>query len=400
MAAFAWGLGLSSYFGEKRLTRAHASVRPRVVSVHTPDATSWNHSSDYHWDTIDQTVVNDMVAAGIKALTGKKDSADGWAQLVPHQTGQAVAIKVNFNNSWSCSSSNIMDAYPETVNAVIDGLMSIGIPANRIWIAEPSRVFPNRFIDQIRQPEVQFFSVFPSCSPKISATDYVSENSNDASSTTYPTGNYIRPAQVFVDADHLINIALVKGHDGAGVTLSLKNHFGSITFAGSDPDQARQQMHSWLYPGANPDPNKTILGDINNNPHIRGKTRLVIGDGLFGNPFDNTSEPVRWRIFDNKDPNILFFATDPVALDSVICDYINEERSQNGYSKATTGYLSHANAMGLGIHDHWLSYETKLYSLIDYLPIEGTDYEPDNNGNGGSASSRSLAPLIDLLLSD
>jgi len=370
------GMSLVGVSDRKIIGKANAQSVPRVVSVHDGNATNWDHMSGYHWDYIDQETVNDMVACGVMALTSSNSLSEAWRKLIPYEGGQFVVIKINLNNSMSCDPTNSMDAYPETVNAVIDGLSLIGVPFNNIWVADPSSVIPPRFINRISSQQVRFFSTRSLCTPNSYKTDYVRVDSPAATPTTYPAGDFVRPAQVFVDAHHLINIPLFKGHGGAGITLGMKNHYGSVTFNGNDQFSARQRMHSYLFQGVNPDPGKSILGDVCNNPHIRDKTRLIIGDGLFGNPSTNVSSPIRWKIFGNEDPNILFFGTDPIAADSVMCDYINEERTQIGLPAASRGCLLYGQNLGLGVHDHWDGFLTKIYSSIDYHPIENCDYQP------------------------
>jgi hypothetical protein len=107
------------------------------------------------------------------------------------------------------------------------------------------------------------------------------------------------------------------------------------------------------------------MADINNNPHIRDKTRLVIGEGLFGNPLNNWSSIEQWDIFGTDDPNILFFSVDPVAISSVMTDYIVAERGNQGHEA-----LHAAAALGLGVHEHWDSFANKQYSSIDYWVID------------------------------
>jgi len=313
-------------------SNALAQPKPRVVSVHDPNATYWDHVTGYHWEYIDQEVVNNMVARGVKALTGESTVSDAWSALIPYQPGDAVVIKVNFNNAGGCGDqNNNIDAYPEVVNAVIDGLISIGVPPNKIWITDPSRMVLNRFINGIDNPDVWFYDATGHyCSQNYSLTDYVAADSPDASPTTHPPGDVVRPAQVFVDAAHLINIPLLKGHGIGHMTLGMKNHYGSVTFSGADPNSERVRMHAYLEPEQNPDLQKSILGDVNDNPHIRDKTRLIIGDGLYGHPTTNWQSVSHWQIFNNDDPKIVFFGTDPIATDSVMCDYTNEEQIRLG----------------------------------------------------------------------
>ena len=98
-----------------------------------------------------------------------------------------------------------------------------------------------------------------------------------------PPNEKIRPSQVLVDADHLINIPILKSH-GSYVTLALKNHYGSIAFENYSLSTMHQFFNQGNYAGPLDLNKNNILADISNNPHIRDKTRLVIGDGIFGKP--------------------------------------------------------------------------------------------------------------------
>ena len=128
-------------------------------------------------------------------------------------------------------------------------------------------------------------------------------------------------------------------------------------------------MHDYFNAGGNPYgcdlETDNVLADINNNPNIRDKTRLVIGDGLFGNPYTNWQSVERWEIFGDDDPNILFFSTDPVAISSVMTDYLMAERGWQDHEHL------HAGAhLGLGIHEHWNNEIDKEYTSIEYIEID------------------------------
>jgi len=134
----------------------------------------------------------------------------------------------------------------------------------------------------------------------------------------------------------------------------------------------RSTMHQFFNQGGNTAgcllEINNILADINNNPHIRDKTRLVIGDGLFGNQHTNWRDTEIWSIFGDDDPNILFFGKDPVAISSVMTDYIMEERGWQDHE------MLHAGAyLGLGIHEHWDNYANKKYTSFDYITLDCDD---------------------------
>jgi len=91
-----------------------------------------------------------------------------------------------------------------------------------------------------------------------------------------PGGNppTIRISDSLINASYLINIPILKGHPLAGVTLGYKNHFGST----NNPSG----MHTYVdttYPQIN---QYNALVDLFSNPHIRHKTVLTIGDGIYG----------------------------------------------------------------------------------------------------------------------
>jgi hypothetical protein len=297
-------------------------------------------------------------------LTERTNTVDAWNDLIPYQPGEEVVIKLNFNNAGCSGYNNKIDGYPEPVNAVIDGLTSIGVPPGNIWIGDPSRILPARFTVRITNPDVQYYAVWYCGDPNYHPVEYVDSDSPDTSVAQCPAGEKIRPSTVFVDAEHLINIPLLKSH-GSYVTLALKNHYGSVIYRDNTLNSMHAYFNQWGNTGGCDLETENILADINNNPHIRDKTRLVIGDGLFGNPYTEGSSVERWDIFNNDDPNILFFSADPVAISSVMTDYIVAERGNQDHE-----HLHAAASLGLGVHEHWDSFENKHYSAIDYQIID------------------------------
>ena len=62
---------------------------------------------------------------------------------------------------------------------------------------------------------------------------------------------------------------------------------------------------------------------------------------------------------------MLFFSKDPVAVSSVMTDYIVAERGAQDHQQ-----LHAAHHIGLGVHDHWDNFSDKQYALIDYYHFE------------------------------
>jgi hypothetical protein len=158
-----------------------------------------------------------------------------------------------------------------------------------------------------------------------------------------------------VNADYLINMPIMKRHPIAGASLSFKNHFGTIR----DPDW----LHDYIdLDGASYRSDYSPYIELYQSPNIMGKTVLTIGDGLFAAKFFNQA-PVLWDSFGNQVPNSLFFSTDCVALDSIMCDLLDIEF---GVPAGTDDCLHLAGDAGLGVFergDPWGS----GYSQIDYV---------------------------------
>jgi len=324
---------------------APAPGNARVVHIHAPCATYWNGSSNYYYNYVDQSVVNDMVDRGVMALTGTSTRADAWRALIPNYSGGIVAIKVNFNNS---QLGNLINALIHPVNAAIRGLLDIGVPAQNIRIYDATRSIPDYFRNGCLYSGVQFY---------------------DRYSADFPVAvSFSRPgipaeylASAVVDAAYLINVPIMKGHSITGVTLGFKNHLGTI----NNP----LGLHEYVAPmwGQYYDPNYNPMVDIYLTSHIRNKTVLVLGDGLFASRDNTNSVPTRWTTFGNQFPNSLFFARDPVAADCVMYDLLAAEGCPYAWDEATD-YLRLAAAAGLGVYEHGNPWGSG-YSLIDYVKI-------------------------------
>ena len=137
-----------------------------------------------------------------------------------------------------------------------------------------------------------------------------------APSSGVPMPPATRLTDVLINARYLINMPIMKGHSPAGLSLAFKNHFGSIDYPGG--------LHDWVDYTAYPQAPYHVLVDLYRNPHIGAKTVLTIADGLFGSRLGG-AVPVLWSTFGNRAPNSLFFATDPVAVDCVMCDFLTAE---------------------------------------------------------------------------
>jgi hypothetical protein len=374
------------------LTIPHAMALPsphRVVSVHDANATHWTFPctgsgvcAEYYGDDayVDQTVVDNMVATGLKALTDETSLSGAWQKILPdYQAGEIIAIKVNFNDSIMGGGSSgyadndaYVDALPQIINSIVSGLAEMGVRQTDIWLYDASRYITDRFRARIAYEEIQYFDRHGN-GASVQATTFDSTDpaaTVDFSGTSYSGSHQV--ADILVEADYLINVPIMKRHGGAGITLALKNHLGSIDgfYSGG------HTMHKYFYlNGSEYQSNINPIVNINNNLHIRDKTVLIVGDALYGGWRSNNTPPERWDSFSDDSPNMLFFAGDPVAIDSVMFDYLDRE----GYvNPASEDILIVAAEAGLGVHERWNNDSDGQYQTIDYIQIEGAGSEiPD-----------------------
>jgi len=326
------------------------------VHIHSTGATSWDFGTDYYGNYVNQVVVDAMVDRGVMGLTGTSSVTQAWQALIPdYAPGEAIAIKVNFNNAYYiCGDVDLdIDALIHPVNAIVRGLKLMGVAEADIWVYDATRPIPDVFVTGCLYGGVQYFD--SRC-----RTEATFDNDDpDAVVHFSPPGGIPAPpdkkiTDVVVNATYLINIPIIKKHGGAGITLAFKNHLGTI------------HRPSDLHGSIVTESGYSSMVDLYLNPHVRYKTKLVVGDGLFGNRRDNCSKPEPWTTFGGGAPNSLFFAVDPVAVDCVMCDLLEEEAGIRGDSD---WYLQAAEEAGLGTYergDPWGS----GYSQIDYEYIE------------------------------
>lgn len=342
--------------------RSAADPSPRVVHVYSPRATHWDFSKTWFGDYVDQAVVDEMVDLGVTQLTGTNSREAAWRALLPdYEPGQRVAIKVNFNNAATTDDhDNFIDALVEPVNAVIRGLVEIGVPPEDIWVYDAIRAIPDRFRNRCAFPGVQFSGGQAGPNPLgFNVLEFVTFDP--------PPGieapGVQRISNALAWAHYVINMPIMKKHFYAGVTLSFKNHFGSIHDCAA--------LHDYVFLESDVfTPDYSPLVDIYRNKHFGPKTVLVVGDGLFGSQIGELATPKPWVTFGNDAPNSLFFSRDPVAIDCVMYDFIAAETD---VPPGADVYLALAAQAGLGVFEHRDPAATdrrEWYRSIEYVYLD------------------------------
>ncbi|KYK34661.1 MAG: hypothetical protein AYK22_05070 [Thermoplasmatales archaeon SG8-52-3] len=371
----------------------------RVVWVWNPDATE-EDLKGYWWlkQNNNQLVIDQMVSEGIKNLAGTDSEEEAWEILFKHfnlingngerdyQPGEKIAIKINLNNCYQIFSyftkDNDRDASPYVVKAILRQLIYyIGVEQKDITIYDASRVMPNWFYRRVLYKEFPSSPLVPEF-PNIHYVDGSGlmpgrEKVQPTPDKIYfadGTGLYRTLPSCVVDADYIINIPLLKRHPiDFGVTLSGKNFFGTWI----EPVMDVHNYHRSAFIEGNPAPQTDLLA----HEQIGGKTILYLGDGTFATKIDHrTIDKFEMYPFNNDWTNSLFFSQDPIAIDSVMYDFLHTEGtnpcegSQNylhqsaepnpdTYDPENDGsYLSES----LGVHEHWEK-SVDIFSSDRYL---------------------------------
>lgn len=404
----------------------------RVAWIHDADATSWpggdNVTTAPYWHEntcTDQAVVNDMLSKALRAVAGKATDAEAWDAIfkdfnqqkgrgyVGYTPGQKIAIKANFvlmntNPSTGEKQASVLDQIdnsPQLAIALLKQLIDVaGVSPGDISIGDPLMMMPNHWYNMVSAecPGVVYLSKsgYALTGRTQVAFDYSAPfywSDPITSRLEGKTQDYI-PTH-FAQSDYLINFPVLKSHNDGGITLSGKNHFGSLmrvpTAAGY------YNMH---YTRATETPgngNYRAIVDLMAHPKLGAKTILVLIDGLYsGRSWD--SHPIRWDMppFNGDWPSSIFLSQDPVAADSVAFDFMRNEWDAipsdiNGYPQKSGAddYLHEAALIAdppsgvaydpsheglveqsLGVHEHWNNAADRQYSR-NLDPFDGTGIE-------------------------
>jgi uncharacterized protein (DUF362 family) len=403
----------------------------RVVWVHDPKAAHWNGNrksvADQWWmDTsTDQARVDAMVSLLIQKVTGAKTDDDAWKAIFNdygqrygktkervYRAGELVAVKVNLNNSKPVVPTNLVNVSPQVTLAVVRQLVHhAGVAPGDIIIYDAQRnIYPGLLVKIWNEYKDVRFVQSDAPDPvhqKHPAYDAIHglEQADWVEGQTYSADHFDNarfiPRQI-KNATYLVNIALVKGHSypyaaaeggdegQTGVTLTGKNHFGSI--------KGPSELHSIINTnqGGKPHAYSPIV-DLSASPNLGAKTILYLLDGLYcarrhmsyplhfpNAPFLNRVEP-----YENPEwPASILASLDGVALDSVGLDILNSQTKNNldenshprimirenaedylmeealaDHPPSGTQYRQNGKPVtSLGVFEHWDSDESRKYS--------------------------------------
>ena len=240
--------------------------------------------------SVDSQRMLKLLDQSMQALFDADRPSEPWKKLA--RPGDKVGLKVNALGGRAFS-SNI-----QLVEAICERLQEAGIraPDLVIWDRDTEELERAGFHISVGGNRVQCFG-----------TDQLGYE--DDLVTYGDVGS--RLSKVLTrNCNVLINLPVLKDHDGAGVSMALKNMYGVI----HNPNKYHPN-------GCNP-----YIADVNMLPEIRSRMRLTICDATTatyeGGP--GYKPQYSWK------PNMLIAARDPVALDYVGWQIIERKRAEKG----------------------------------------------------------------------
>ena len=370
----------------------------RVVWMRDTNATPWNGLTGQWWQEgtgVNQAAVDRMMSTTLQALTGATTDTGAWDKIFRHynnshgrgsvayQAGETIAIKANCNNSYNGYGDvdNHANASPQAVLGILRQLVDkAGVPQDKIIVYEAIRVVPNCIYTPCHAefPNVRWMDSAGTGANGRQPPNWRT-NVLSYSGTSYFGRNL--PEAVY-QATYLVNLAILKGHWRAGVTLTAKNHFGTINLLVADTAH-RLNIHSYELGMDTYHPFVDLIG----SRHLGGKTLLFMIDGLYGTRevqsyVDNLSDSLWTNLFGGKWSASMFASLDPVAIDSVALDFLRCEfgdRLATGHNANADNYMHEAaladkppsgsvyqqdgaRLASLGAHEHWNDAVSKQYS--------------------------------------
>jgi len=344
----------------------------RVVWVHNPKVANWDGTTGYWWDDAcnSQVGADKMLTNSLVELTGEKTEAKAWRSLFKYfntkrsrggkgyQINEKIAVKINENNTLSHANTNEINASPQMVLSLLNSLVhEAGVPQKNITVFDASRFITDNIFSKChsKYPEVQFVDNVGG-DGRIKAT-YV----DNAIPYSADNGKLARGlATCAVEADYLINLALLKGHVGQGVTLCAKNYYGCTSIY----NDWRKNAHSNFDQDKSGKAKYMTFTDFLGHKDLGLKTMLFLVDATYGHKFVDGVPQYRMKMspFNGNWPCSLFASQDPVAIDAVGMDFILNEWPDAPDLKECDQYL--------------------VESALANNPPSGTHYDPERDGTG------------------
>ena len=366
----------------------------RVVWVHSPGAAGWDGKNglwvEDRWNNQDK--VDAMVPELVMQLTDEPSADKAWQALFRnfnqthgkgdrgYKEGESIAIKLNMNNAITHHDTIELNSSPFTTLALVRSLINDGgVRQEDIVVCEPSRAITDSIFNKIHRefPLIRFIDNIgddgrEKCEYYPDQIVYSEDNGKMARGL----------AKCIVDADYIINSALLKTHGGPGVTLTAKNWYGA-----TDINLLwRQNAHNNISQDKrNGKPGYKTFVDFISHKDLGQKTLLFLIDGTYGSRDVNGAPNPKWmkQPFNGEWACSILASQDELACDAVAMDIIIGEWPEFGSLNFCDEYLNEAATIPdspsgtvykadgvqltepLGLFEHWNNPQEKKYTAID-----------------------------------
>ena len=393
------------FFGEYNGVKPKLFVKPnepigvgkgiypgRVAWVHAPGVAKWDGKSglwvEDRWN--DQGKADQMIREGVMQLTGETNAGKAWQALFKHfnkehgrgsrgyKKGELIAIKLNMNNAITHHDTIELNSSPFTTLALVRSLVRDGgVREQDIVLCEPSRAITDSIYNKVHRefPHVRMIdniggSGREKCEYYPEQIVYSVDNGKMARGL----------AKCIVDADYLINSALLKTHSGPGVTLTSKNWYGA-----TDINLLwRQNAHNGVSQDKrNGKPAYKTFVDWMAHKNMGQKALLFLIDGTYGSRDVNGAPNPNWmkEPFNGEWACSVLMSQDEVACDAVgmdliinewpefqslnYCDEYLREAASIPNTPSGTAYMQDGKPLTkpLGLFEHWN--DEHRYTKID-----------------------------------
>lgn len=285
-------------------------------------------ASAVHGLKVDAAKVRNLVAAGIQAFAGQSNTAAAWRSMF--SSNDVVGIKI------STLAAPLHATHHEVVDAIVAGLESAGVASTNIivWDRDPRRL---RLAGYLNAHAV------------INETGWDSEQFYESNlvgkliwgdlqfGQEEPLGTRSHfPKLLTEKITKLINVPILMDHDACGLAGSLYN----ISIGALDNTRRFEQFGQTGNP---------FIAEIATSPVVRPKLVLHIADALIGGYAGGPGfkPQYSWPL------GAIYFSRDPVALDTICLELIEEQRKQAHITPIDTnaGHITSAGRLGLGQSD-------------------------------------------------
>ena len=392
-------------------------IKPgRVAWAFNAKATNWDgkNNAPGWWDDSNThpELVEAMLSGSIRTVGDAKSDKEAWNKIfidfnkrhgkgaVGYKKGEKIVLKYNLNQMHN-NDGRSNDSYiaPQLSQALLRQLVQqVGVAPADITVYDAIRNVPATIFDRATKefPGVHFVESTGTEGREKAVAD-------KSKPLVFASGGltFYLPT-VVTQADYMINVAGLKGHTMAGMTVCAKNHQGTVLK--EDSSAGARDVHPVIAVkggGRGPAPQQmgayNGLVDMNGHPDVGGKTMLYLIDGLYATQHNEfrLAEVCKWQSepFNGNWTSSVFASQDGVAIDSVALDFLRSEPTLKTIVTGAVDNYLHEMAVAhqppsktvydpaksgkalasMGVHEHWNNATDKKYSRN--LGSKGTGIE-------------------------